>query len=87
LKLLANQGDLWGALVLLDRVLFLIPFIVLIYFRVWRPNQVVFYALGGGMIAALIFTMPHRNGVGLAFDYLIRRKSGELKDHVPPKRP
>src|SRR5689334_3309625 len=38
LQYLANQGDLFGALMFLDRVLFIIPLIVLFYFRVWHPN-------------------------------------------------
>ena len=82
-----NQGDLWGALMFLDRVLFIIPLIVLIYFRVWHPNLMVFLIFGGAMTFALIFTMPHRNGVCLAFDYLIRRKSGDLSDQDSPEQP
>ena len=75
---LPNQGDLWGALVFLDRALFLIPFIVLVYFRLWHPNGIAFYVLSGGMLFLLIFTLPQRNGVALAIDYLIRRRSGDL---------
>jgi uncharacterized protein (DUF983 family) len=78
LQYLPNQGDLWGPIVLLDRLLFLIPFIVLIYFRLWTPNGIGFYLVAAAMIFLLVFTMPHRLGISLAIDYLIRRKSGDL---------
>jgi uncharacterized protein (DUF983 family) len=75
---LPNHGDVWGPLVILDRVLFLIPFIVLFYFRLWQPSLTVYFIAGGIMIFALIYTMPHRNGISVAVDYFMRRKSGDL---------
>ena len=83
LKYLENQGDLWGYLLLIDRGLFILPLIVMIYFRLYNPYSVWFYLFGGALIFALIFTLPHRNGVCLAVDYLIRRKSGDLSDRPP----
>ena len=71
----------------LDRVLFIIPVIALIYFRLWHPNATLFFLFAGLMVFALVFTMPHRNGVSLALDYLIRRKSGDLVDENPPDDP
>ena len=81
LQYLANQGDLFGTLLFLDRVLFLIPLVVLIYFRLWHPNQLVFFIFGGVMLFLLVFTMPHRNGAALAIDYWVRRK-----DEAPPEK-
>lgn len=81
---LPNQGDLFGPLVFLDRALFLIPFIVLFYFRVWHPPLAVYLVCGGAMIFGLIYTLPHRNGVSLAFDYLMRRRGGDLMDPNEP---
>ncbi len=72
---LPNQGDLLGPLFFLDRVLFLVPFIALFYFRLWHPSMLLFLLVGALMIFALVFTMPNRNGVSLAFDYYLRRKS------------
>jgi uncharacterized protein (DUF983 family) len=81
LQYLANQGDLWGPLVLLDRVLFLIPLVLLCYFKIVRASGAVLLGIGAGLLFILIFTMPNRNGVSLALDYFIRRKSGDL---APP---
>jgi len=83
LKYLENQGDLWGYLLLIDRGLFIFPLIVMIYFRLYNPYSIWFYLFAGALIFALIFTMPHRNGICLAIDYLIRRKSADLSDRKP----
>jgi uncharacterized protein (DUF983 family) len=85
LQYLPNQGDLWGPLLFLDRVLFIIPIIALFYFRIWHPNQFLFYLFGGIMIFVLVYTMPNRNGMSLAVDYLLRRKGGDLYEETPPK--
>jgi|ERR1041385_1971592 uncharacterized protein (DUF983 family) len=79
LKSLESQGDLFGPLVLLDRVLFLIPLVSLFYFGVWHPTLVGFLLVGGTLMFLLIYTMPNRNGVSLAIDYFIRRKEGALR--------
>ncbi len=65
-------------------MLFIIPVIALIYFGLWHPNKILFFAFGGLLGFLLVFTMPHRNGVSLALDYLIRRKSGDLVEEEPP---
>jgi len=84
LKHLPDQGDLWGVLLFADRLLFIIPFIVLFYFRLYHPSLVTFFILGGAMVFTLVYTLPHRLGVSLAIDYLIRRKSGDLVDQDSP---
>jgi len=84
LKYLPNQGDLLGPLILLDRVVFLIPFIVLFYFRIWHPGVWTFVLVGAVMTAVMVGTMPNRNGLSLAFDYYLRRRSGDLSDPEPP---
>ena len=84
LRYLANQGDLFGPLVFFDRFLFLIPFITVFYFRIWHPNLFLFLLSGGVMLYLLIFTMPNRNGVSLAFDYYMRCRSGDLADDDSP---
>ncbi len=80
LHYLPNQGDLWGPLLFLDRVLFIIPLIVVIYFRQFSAHWIWLLLGGGTMIFLLVFTLPYRNGVSLAIDYLIRRKVGDLSD-------
>jgi uncharacterized protein (DUF983 family) len=78
LRFLPDQGDLFGPLIFFDRALFLIPFIVLFYFRLWHPNLFLFLLSGAIMIFGLIYTMPNRNGVSVAFDYLVRRANGDI---------
>ncbi len=78
LKLLENEGDLWGYLVIVDRLLFLFPLIAVIYFQINQPDSVWMYIVGIGLALALVLTLPHRTGMSVAFDYMIRRKSGDL---------
>jgi uncharacterized protein (DUF983 family) len=84
LQYLPNQGDLMGPLMFLDRVLFLIPLIVVFYFGMWHPTLTLFLVSCGILTLLLVFTTPHRNGVSLAIDYLIRCKEGDLAHRPPP---
>ena len=77
LEYVQNQGDLLGPLMFLDRVLFVFPVVVLFYFGLWHPGWVGFVSLGLTGLFLLVYTMPHRNGVSLAIDYLIRCKDSE----------
>lgn len=78
LQLLENQGDLWGYILFADRAIFILPLIIMIYFRLYVPDNNWFYGIGALMIGTLIYTLPHRIGMSLALDYLVRRKSGDL---------
>lgn len=80
LKYLPDQGDLWGALLFLDRVLFIVPLIVLVYFRQQHSSMAWVLGVGAVIFLGLILTVPHRNGMSLAIDYLVRRKEGDLAD-------
>lgn len=83
LQYLPNQGDLWGPLLFFDRILFIIPVIVLIYFGLWNPNRYYVTSFAILAIVILVVTLPNRNGMGLALDYLIRRNSGDLCEPEP----
>lgn len=83
LKYLQDQGDLWAYLVAFDRALFIFPMVVMIYFRIYIPDSNWFYVLVVILIAGFIYTLPHRNGMCLGVDYLIRRKWGDLIDEAP----
>jgi uncharacterized protein (DUF983 family) len=78
LKYLENEGDLWGYLVFVDRGLFILPLIGMIYFRSYFPNWIWLLVLGFILVIGMIYTLPRRTGMSLAIDYLIRRKSGNL---------
>lgn len=80
LKYLKDQGDLWGSLVVVDRALFLFPLVVLIYFRLNNPATFWFYFSSGVIVFLMVYTLPHRNGVGLGLDYLFRRHWGDLAE-------
>jgi uncharacterized protein (DUF983 family) len=88
LKYLADEGDLWAFLVIIDRAAFLFPLVVLIYFRLNNPATFWFYFSSAAIFFALIYTLPHRNGMGLGLDYLVRRHWGDLAEaeqSVAPK--
>lgn len=79
-KYLADQGDLWAYLVVIDRAVFLFPLVVLIYFRLNNPASWWFYLSSSAVFFGLIYTFPHRNGLGLGCDYYFRRKWGDLAE-------
>lgn len=87
LQFLSDQGDLWVYLVAVDRALFILPLIVLIYFRLYFPDSIWFYLFTGGLMLGFVVTLPHRNGVSLGVDYLVRRKWGDLAETTPSPQP
>jgi len=78
LKYLANEGDLWAYLIVLDRALFLFPLVVLIYFRLNNPESIWTWIISGALLFLFLYTLPHRNAISLGIDYVIRRKWGDL---------
>lgn len=87
LQYLHDQGDLWAYLVAIDRALFIFPLIILIYFRLYIPNPLWLCVLATGLLVGLIYTLPHRNGMALGLDYLVRRKWGDLSETATPPAP
>jgi uncharacterized protein (DUF983 family) len=87
LQFLNNQGDLWAYLVAVDRALFIFPLIVMIYFRIYNPHSPWYYVFSIALLAGFLYTLPHRNGMSLGVDYLIRRKHGDLSGKESPPKP
>jgi uncharacterized protein (DUF983 family) len=87
LQFLRDQGDLWAYLVAVDRALFIFPMVIMIYFRLYIPDSKWFYVLVVALLAGFVYTLPHRNGMCLGADYLIRRKWGDLMDEDAPPKP
>jgi len=83
LKYLANEGDLWAYLILLDRAIFLFPLVVMIYFRLNNPDSIWTWIISGVLLLLFLYTLPHRNAISLGIDYVIRRKWGDLADQEP----
>ena len=75
LKYLENEGDVFGFVVLADRIFFLIPLVVIFFFIPFAEHSIWRWVWGIGLLFLLVYTFPHRLGVGLAIDYLIRRKN------------
>lgn len=86
LRLLENQGDPWGFLIVVDRGVFIFPVVVALYLGLHTSSPWLFGALGAAVVAAFVATTPHRFGVCVAVDYLTRVRWGDLADPaaVPP---
>lgn len=80
LKYLRDQGDLWGYILVLDRAAFILPLIAMLYLRLYNPHSVWFIGFAVGLVATMVYTTPHRNGICLAVDYFIRRRWGDLAE-------
>lgn len=87
LHYLPDQGDLWAYVVAVDRALFILPLIAMIFFRLYNPHSVWFYVFSIVLLLAFVFTMPRRNGMCLGIDYWMRRKWGDLAEAAPPPPP
>jgi len=74
LQYLEDQGDLFGYLFVLDRVLFIVPLIGMVFLRLWVPNAWWFYVVWAVLMFALVYTLPHRTGTSIAVDYWLRRR-------------
>jgi len=59
----------------------------MIYFRIYNPNAPWYYMFALTLLAGFLYTLPHRNGVSLGVDYLIRRKYGDLSGENSPQKP
>lgn len=78
LKYLNDQGALWGYLLLVDRAVFIFPLIVIIYLRVYDPHSAWYWVFVGGLVGALIATLPHRNAISLGLDYRQRCRDSSV---------
>jgi uncharacterized protein (DUF983 family) len=67
-----SAGDTWGFWVLLDRVFVAIPLVILL-FGFATASLRLRILLIAALLVPLIATMPHRQGIAIALDYLMRR--------------
>jgi len=74
LRYLDNQGDLFGYLFVIDRALFILPLLAMVFFRLYVPSSRWFYVAFAVLMAAVVVTLPQRTGVSIALDYLLRRR-------------
>ncbi len=77
IQYLRNRGDYWGFLIVIDRAIFILPLIVIIYFDLLPKSDwtiaLSFVAVMGGFI----ITASRRYGLCVGLDYLARYLWGE----------
>ena len=78
-----NAGDTWALWLIGDRLF--IGILIILVFLVFRSSS---WTLAGVLLVVvtvpLVWTMPHRMGVCLAFDYLTRVWWGDPSEVPPP---
>ena len=72
-----RSGDTWGFWVLLDRLFLAIPLVILLLGFATSSLRLRLILIGL-LLIPLIATMPHRQGVAIALDYLFRRRQREV---------
>ena len=82
LVFLPNQGDIWLYWILMDRVPIFLG-IVSIYFGFRVTGWVSGLLFFGAMAGPLIATMPHRQGLAIALNYLSRVYFRDPSDVLP----
>ena len=78
-----RPGDTWALWLIGDRV-FLAVLIVLVFLVFRSTSWLLAGAIAVLVVVPLIWTMPHRMGVCLAFDYLSRVYWGHESEIPPP---
>ena len=73
-----SGGDTWGFWVVLDRVFVVIP-IVILFFGFAPAGKAARILAFIALVVPLIATMPNRQGLAIALDYLARRRQGQLQ--------
>ena len=86
LRYLRNQGDTWLYWIVMDRIPIAAGLILIVFFGLrtptW-PRALIFFAT---MAAPLVATMPQRQGVAIALNYLSRVYFRDPSDALPPPR-
>lgn len=90
MKFMHDQGDLWVYIIVVDRAVFILPLVGMLYFKLYNPYSIWFVLFAVLLVAGLFYTVPHRNAICLGLDYWARHKWGDLapKDSShssPPK--
>ena len=78
-----NQGDTWLYWIVMDRIPLALGIIMIYFgFRVsdWKVGVMFFLA----MAVPLVVTMPHRQGIAIALNYLSRLYFEDPSDEIPP---
>ena len=83
---LRNQGDAWLFWIIMDRIPIAIGLILVVFFGLRVSGWVVGAVFFSAMVIPLIATMPHRQGVAVALNYLSRVYFRDPSDELPDWR-
>ena len=83
---LTNQGDTWLFWVLMDRIPIAAGLILIVFFGFRVSGWATGLAFFGAMVVPLVVTMPHRQGLAVALNYLSRVYFRDPSDQLPPWR-
>ena len=78
-----SPGATWAFWVVGDRV-FVVAALLPIYFGLSMPNVVLRVLLLGGILVSFFLSMPNRQGVAIALDYLTRVHWGDPAESGSP---
>ena len=83
LRYLRNQGDTWLYWIVMDRIPLAIGLILIVFFGAhtlsWQAGLLFF----GGLAVPLVVTMPQRQGLAVALNYLSRVYFRDPSDEIP----
>lgn len=78
MKYVESEGDPWAFFLIVDRIAFVVPAIVGLYLGFLSEGRVDRVLLCASLALLLIVTTPHRYGMSVALDYLVRRATGGI---------
>jgi uncharacterized protein (DUF983 family) len=78
---LRNQGDLWMFMIITDRVPILVG-IALLYFGIGPRDWMTTAGFFAVMAVPIVLTLPHRQSLALACDFLLRIHMPDPSDEI-----
>ncbi len=87
LQFLGKQGDTWLYWIVMDRIPIAIGLILIVFFGLRIATWQMAALFLGGMVVPLVATMPQRQGVAVALNYLSRVYFRDSSDDIPPGDP
>ena len=76
LRYLEDRGDPWAFLLVIDRVAFIFPMVVALYFGLHLVNPLGFVVFGVALGVVFLLTSPNRYGLSVALVYWARWRFG-----------
>lgn len=80
LRYLEDRGDPWAFLLVIDRVAFIFPIVVALYFGLHLANPVGFVVFGVALGVVFLLTSPNRYGLSVALVYWARWRFGAARN-------